>query len=408
MLFIGNPTFTSKQKEFLSNPASVRLFLAGFGTGKTFINVVETFYQMMIVHPGYSGLVVAPTFKHLQQGWYESWKKLVPASYWTMNVQQQVIYLNNGSKIFLRYANDGLNLAGINAAFVSIDEAALIDDPEAFKQAMSRLREGKPGQPLRAILTSTPNGYNWLPQEFGGGYDNLKWFGEANSWHNEEFTRATIRAKTTDNPNLPETYIQSLLANSPDWVEQYIMAQYTKAEGLVLKEFDPAIHLVKKEVLPKKFKTIVVGCDWGFTHNGAAIVLGETPTGNYVVIEEHVYKGMIVDKNGWFKVFDKILADWNPDYWCCDPAQPAYIQAMRVHFNQKELVYEANNRRIPGIQKMKSLLHQKKLFIRDNCTNLIQEIQNWKYKSGSEEAEKVGDDGCDALRYGLLGITRDF
>lgn len=403
------PTFIPKQREFLTNPARIRLFLAGFGTGKTYINVWETFYQMMIVHPGYTGLVCAPTYKHLQQGWLETWKKLIPQSYWTMNVGQQIIFLNNGSKIFLRHAGEGgLNLAGINAAFVSIDEAALIDDPEAFKQALSRLREGKPGQPLRAILTSTPNGFSWLPKEFGFGPDNNKWFGNNNCWTDSLGLRSTIRAKTTDNTHLPTAYMENLLNNPPEWVEQYVNAGYTKAEGMVFKEFSYDANVVNSTVLPVRYKNIVVGIDWGYAANGAAIVLGQTPQGNYVVIEEHSYKNMLVDKTGWFRIFDNINKKYHIDGWFCDPAMPAYIQALRIHFGQKELVYEANNKRIAGMQKMKSCFYQKKLFILEDCKVLLEEVQQLKFKNDSEDSEKKDDHCVDATRYALMGIVELF
>jgi phage terminase large subunit len=194
------------------------------------------------------------------------------------------------------------------------------------------------------------------------------------------------------------------MSNSPEWVEQYINAGYTKAEGLVFKEFDPAYHLVKSDLLPRRYNNIVVGIDWGYSHNGSAVVLGETPQGNYVVIAEHVHKGMIVDRDGWFKVFEQIRVDHRPDAWFCDPAQPAYIAAMRSYFKQKELVYEANNRRIPGIQKVKSLFYQKRLYVLDQCTSLINELQTWKFAPDKEDGIKLDDDCVDSLRYAVVGM----
>lgn len=400
---------TAKQREFLTNPAQIRLFLAGFGTGKTTVNVIETFYQMMVVHPGYTGLVCTPTYKHLLQGFLETWKKLIPQEYWSMNIGNQTIFLNNGSKIFLRHAGDGgLNLAGINAAFVSIDEAALIDDPDAFKQALSRLREGAPGKPLRAILTTTPNGFNWIPDEFGFSPDNNKWIGNEGCWTDVAGLRSTIRAKTTDNEHLPPSYIQNLLNNPPAWVSQYVNAEYTKAEGMVFGEFSHAINVVPPTVLPIKYKNIAVGIDWGYAANGSAIVLGETPAGNLVVLEEHSHKNMLVDKTGWFRIFDDIEAKYRVDAWFCDPAMPAYIESLRVHFRQKELVYSANNKRVAGMQVVKSLFHSKKLFILEDCTVLIDEIGRLKYKTDSEDSVKKDDHCIDAMRYAVMGITEVF
>jgi len=400
---------TTKQREFLTNPAQIRLFLAGFGTGKTTVNVIETFYQMTVVHPGYTGLVCAPSYKHLQQGWLETWRKLIPQEYYSMNIGNQTIFLTNGSKIFLRHAGDGgLNLAGINAAFVSIDEAALIDDEEAFKLALSRLRQGASGQPLRAILTTTPNGFNWLPDDFGFGADGNKWFGDNNCWTDALGLRSTIRAKTNDNEHLPLSYIQNLLSNPPVWVSQYVNAEYTKSEGMVFLEFSHAINVVPATVLPIKYRNIVVGIDWGYAANGAAVVLGETPAGNLVVIEEHSYKNMLVDKTGWFRIFDEIEKKYRIDGWFCDPAMPAYIESLRVHFRQKELVYSANNKRVAGMQAVKSLFHSKKLFILEDCKVLIDEIQRLKYKTDSEDSVKKDDHCIDAMRYAVMGITEVF
>lgn len=396
---------TQKQKDFLTNPANIRLFLAGFGTGKTTVNVIETFYQMVFEHPGYAGLVIAPTFKHIQQAFLMEWKKLIPQALWTMNVQQQTITLFNNSTIFLRYANDGLNLAGINAAFVSIDEAALIDDPEAFRAALSRLRQGAPNKPLRAILTTTPNGYNYITDEFGIGPDNNKWFGTGSEWHSEDYNRATIRAKTTDNPHLPKSYIKSLLENSPEWVCQYVNAEYTKAEGLVFREFSYSTHIVKSDIIPKKFRRIVCGCDFGYTHAGASIVVAETFNENIIVLEEQVHKGMIVDEAGWLSVFDKINKKYRIDQWYCDPSAPANIENMRRFFNQRETIYSADNRRQEGINKIKSLFYQKKLFIHENCKSLINEIQRWKFADGKEDGIKINDDAIDAMRYGVMGLS---
>ena len=393
-------TFHKKQIEFLTDPSPFRLFLAGYGTGKTFINVIETFIQMQFEHPGYRGLVIAPTYKHIQQGWLETWKKLIPREYWDLNVQSQVISLKNGSKIFLRYVDDGSNLAGVNCAFVSIDEAALINDPEAFKAAVARLREGAPGKPLRCILTSTPNGFNWLPQEFGMGPDTIKWFGSSGTWTDESESRTTIRAATSDNPNLPQQYLDSLLQNSPEWVEQYCHAKYTKSEGLVFKEFDPAIHVIHN--LPDGFKDLGVAVDWGFTHNGVALLMGLTPRGNIVVLKEECHKGLVYDADGWFKILDQISPENKPLWYVCDPSSPGHIVALRSYFKQKRLVYAADNRRREGIRVIQSLFHQNKLFIHSSCKTLISEIQNWKFREGTEDGVKINDDACDALRYGCM------
>jgi phage terminase large subunit len=127
-----------------------------------------------------------------------------------------------------------------------------------------------------------------------------------------------------------------------------------------------------------------------------------------VVIEEHVHRNVLYDAGGWFKIFRGITERYRIDGWLCDPAQPAYITALRIFFAQKELVYEANNRRIPGIQRMKSLFYQKKLFILEDCKCLINEVQKWKFSPDKEDGIKEGDDAIDATRYAVMGLSELF
>ena len=69
-----------------------------------------------------------------------------------------------------------------------------------------------------------------------------------------------------------------------------------------------------------------------------------------------------------------------------------------------------SNRRA-WILKVNHLLNSNKLFISENCKNLIKEFQTHYYKDGKKDGEvdKINDDLLDALRYLIFNLkTRRF
>jgi phage terminase large subunit len=62
------------------------------------------------------------------------------------------------------------------------------------------------------------------------------------------------------------------------------------------------------------------------------------------------------------------------------------------------------NSHADGIGCVRNMLALDQLFIFSNCENLIDEMYACSFKdnnSGKDEVIKLGDDFCDALRYGV-------
>ncbi len=80
--------------------------------------------------------------------------------------------------------------------------------------------------------------------------------------------------------------------------------------GRVYDGFTRREHVVTAAEIERKyhvgaqwhFKRIVVGVDWGLTNNGVMLAVGETATGQLVVVHEEVHANMLVAELGWMRV----------------------------------------------------------------------------------------------------------
>jgi hypothetical protein len=133
-----------------------------------------------------------------------------------------------GSKVLFRSADNPARLKGPNLAWVGIDEGALISRT-AWEVAISRIRHPS-ARRLSAFITTTPEGFNWLFDEFvqkkRRGYE-------------------VIYARTDENRYLPEEYVRDLAAAyDPMLVRQYLMGEFVNpSAGRVYQPFDRSVHV---------------------------------------------------------------------------------------------------------------------------------------------------------------------
>ena len=118
--------------------------------------------------------------------------------------------------------------------------------------ALARLRSGNVQQFYAA---TTPEGFGWAFDTF-----------EKNAGDDT----ALIRAKTTDNPYLPEGFIDSLLQNYPEQlIQSYLNGVFVNLNtGQVYDRFDRAKHVIKAAPV-----------NWTMSHaTGAVISTSEIAT----------------------------------------------------------------------------------------------------------------------------------
>ncbi len=173
--------------------------------------------------------------------------------------------------ILLRTILTYQRLRGQNLCAVGFDEADTVnkrDAEQAMNMALARLRSGNVQQ---FYATTTPEGHAWAFETF-----------EKNA---KEDTRL-IKARTADNPYLPEGFIDSLLENyPPQLIQAYLNGNFCNlTTGQVYDKFDRKIHVLNNHPFVDDNEPLRIGIDFNIGNMNA--VIGVAVGNKFMVIDE--------------------------------------------------------------------------------------------------------------------------
>lgn len=261
---------TIPQGRFLRSTARYRAFIAGVGSGKTYAGVMAS-YQAS--NEAERGAIVAPTYSMLKDVVLPAFRKL--ASYEIANVNKADLYadMTFGSRILFRSADKPDRLRGLNLGWAWIDEAAQVSE-ETWDILLGRLRL----DPGRAWITTTPKGHNWV-------YDR---FVDDPSGDHE-----TFRARTTENPHLPDDFVESLREQYTErFRRQEMRGEFIEAEGALWSWQD-----IQRTSNPPQMDRVVIGVDpAGGGPDEVGIVAVGTAGERAYVLQDHSMQG---SPNAW-------------------------------------------------------------------------------------------------------------
>ena len=223
------------QRAFLDDSTTRHLGLvAGFGAGKSFALSVKML-QLAEDNPGFTGIAMEPTFGMLTDilvpqtiDLWDQWG--VDYTYYKGNSEFEVRNADGTvSHCLLRSFENVARIRGINAAWALVDEVDTVKPQaatNAFRLLQGRIRTGINPQ---IAVACTPEGFGWMHGFFV---------------ENEDDSKRLIRAKTTDNPHLPESYIQSLREQYPPaLIEAYLNGEFVNlAQSNIFSSYDRRIH----------------------------------------------------------------------------------------------------------------------------------------------------------------------
>lgn len=266
--------------------------------------------------------------------------------------------------------------------------------------------------------TTTPLGRSWTYAAFEKpSRDGVPGYGY-HHWRTVDNTRlASIAEEAADaKARLPLPYYKREFEASR---EAFI--------GQVYSEFDEdtMVRPLPKDVV---LYTRAGGQDWGFSHPGAAVVVGassrELRVANVWALDERYQTNRLVE-DWWIPEIRSLNTTWKFNDWACDPEAPDDIARYKdagihafPHRNFSASEYDEHQRSVKaGIRLLASLMHQKRFFIDPRCKNLIDEIKSyrWKQRKGGigddesliEEPESnQPDHALDALRYGTTSLLK--
>lgn len=258
------------QREFIEDYASRNCALvAGFGAGKT-KSLLYKLIDLAHRNAGYTGGLYAPTAELARDVLIPELDEIleeigIKFDYWSApNPRYKLHFAEGSTTILVRSMENWKRIVGNNFAFACIDEIDTIRADVAaiaWKKIMGRMRAGNVRQ---IATTSTPEGFKFL----------YKWFVKE-----AKPGRRLIQAKTTDNPYLPDDFIQDLRDNyDPQLIEAYMNGQFVNlTSGTVYSNFDRELNNCDDMVQPKD--VLHIGMDFNVNKMAAIVnvMRGEWP-----------------------------------------------------------------------------------------------------------------------------------
>lgn len=265
------PTLNVPQAQFLQLPHKYRAFVAGYGSGKTWVGgaaLCKHAWEFPSVPTGY----FAPTYPHIRDIFFPTIEEVAADWGLTCDIKEanKEVHLYNGrtyrGTIICRSMERPGDIVGFKIGRALVDEADVMranKAAQAWRKIIARLRHTAPGLKNGVDLTTTPEG-------FGFAYDRFVRQVAARPEVRDLY--GMVQASTYDNAaNLPEDYISSLRASYPaNLIEAYINGQFVNlASGSVYPDFCRGANHSPESIKPAE--TLHVGMDFNVL-NMTAIV----------------------------------------------------------------------------------------------------------------------------------------
>lgn len=268
---------------------------------------------------------------------------------------------------------------GFTAFGAYVNEASLANEI-VFKEIISRCS----GEGARVVWDSNPDNPNhWLNRDYIGKNDGKI---------------IDFSFKLDDNTFLSKRYIDSIKAATPKgkFYARDILGKWTVAEGAIYADYDTKIHVVDE--LPD-MRRYFAGIDWGYTHYGSIVIVGEGVDNNYYLVDGVVAQFKEID--WWVEQARKLTDIYGNIPFYADSARPEHVARFD---NEGFDISNANKSVIAGIELIAKLFKEQRLYVkRDFVPRFFDEIfqYRWKENSTRDEPLKEFDDVLDSVRYAL-------
>lgn len=254
---------SEKQKKFLKDDLRrINLLYGSVRSGKTWISLLKWAIWVGQQAQDKQFLMVGKTITTLKRNCLVLLEELIGDNItYSISQKKAVIF---GRTVWLEGANDERSeskIRGMTLMGVYIDELTQIPQ-DFYLMALSRLSE------KGAVFLATTNP------------DHPKHYVKTEIIDNDLLDKQVIKFLIDDNIFLDETYKDNLKKEySGVFYQRFILGEFVRAEGIIFPEFanNPDRWIIKREDVPKTFRTVEVGFDIG--GNGSAYAMTCTGQG---------------------------------------------------------------------------------------------------------------------------------
>lgn len=266
-----NPTLNVPQARFLALPHKFRAFVAGFGSGKTWVGgagLCKHFWEHPRINAGY----FAPTYPQIRDIFYPTIEEV--AFDWGLrtriNQANHEVHLFSGRQsrgtVLCRSLEKPNEIVGFKIGHAQVDELDLLKRDKAqlaWRKIIARMRYRVDGLRNGIDVTTTPEGFKFVYQQFvkdvrdKPGLAKLYGIVQASTYDNEKY--------------LPDGYIESLRASyPPQLIEAYLRGRFVNlTSGAVYPDFDRALNATLEQIHPGE--QLHIGMDFNVTKMAAIV-----------------------------------------------------------------------------------------------------------------------------------------
>jgi len=361
--------------------------VAGVQSGKTTLGSIWIVNEAMQKGRG-DYIIVAPTYKMLQQSTLQKFQELVPKGWGIFNKADSTYKTRTGINFFLRSADKPESIEGITAQAIWADEASLMK-PDIWVMMQGRVSRTQG----RILCTFTPISLNWVHKEIEKDKERRL--------RGEEGDIDFIQFRSVDSPYFPkEEYERAKRMLTPTQFRLRYEGIFGKAEGLIYADFCNH-NIIDDFDIPNDWRR-GGGIDQGY-NNPFVVLDGALDDDDVLYIyKEHYERGRLLEEHA--KHLDsKITYE----------ADPSKKQQNKELQHLGFVVVPANNDVDMGILKVNARIRpvtddpqSVRLKIFKSCIHLIDEFSLYRYDEDKEKPVKEDDHAMDALRYLVMRIDK--
>lgn len=265
------PTLNRPQAEFLALPHKFRAFVAGFGSGKTWVGsagLCAHAWHWPRVNAGY----FAPTYPQIRDIFFPTIEEV--AHEWGMRCEiresNKEVHLFNGrtyrTTILCRSMERPGDIVGFKIGHALADELDVMPPDKAaiaWRKIIARMRYNVAGLRNGVDVTTTPEGFRFVYQQ---------WVKALRDTPSLSRLYGLVQASTYDNEmNLPDGYIESLRASyPPQLIDAYLNGKFVNlTSGSVYPNFDRRANHVAEIEQPGE--ALHVGMDFNVLNMTAVV-----------------------------------------------------------------------------------------------------------------------------------------
>ncbi|WP_225045350.1 terminase large subunit domain-containing protein [Pseudomonas aeruginosa] len=265
------PRLNVPQGKFIALPHKFRAFVAGFGSGKTWVGsagICKHVWEWPGINSGY----FAPTYAQIKDIFFPTIEEV--AADWGLRVRlkesdKEVDFYAGRqyrSTTICRSMEKPQTIVGFKIGHALVDELdvlAKVKAQHAWRKIIARMRYKVDGLRNGVDVATTPEGFKFVHQQF------VKQLREKPELRDRY---GMIQASTYDNEaNLPDDYIDSLLGDYPEQlIAAYLRGQFVNlTSGTIYTAYDRTLNASQETVQPGE--TLFVGMDFNVGKMAAVV-----------------------------------------------------------------------------------------------------------------------------------------